>query len=160
MTDLSGERPDPAVREKAVAVLHRMFGHVPEWDEQRCLLAVGYLNQAGLLVSKLSTPPLPEEPPNGAVCRGSGNDGRDVWQRDDQEDVSVWWLTGSAEGNSYKHALNKGLQPTRRLVDMPDRDWLAGFLRGASDELTIEQCDEAAEIAIRALSEKGAPDAD
>jgi hypothetical protein len=164
MPDVSGERPDPAARPDAAgkAMLREAY-------------EAGQSESAGgphfeAWYESFWGPDLPAEPPNGSVRRGSGNDGGDVWQREDEpeDDTGTWWLTGSGEAYSYERALNAGLDPARQLVELPDpaTDQVEGIANALSTWVkerglvgqTVCGYGEIVAFVVRALSEQGAPD--
>lgn len=70
---------------------------------------------------KTHLPPLPPEPPNNTICRGRKDD---LWRRDDSLGLSPvhWHYLTSGGLYSYRVAVENGMQPTRRLVELPDPD--------------------------------------
>lgn len=127
---------------------------------------------AGGYAEMLRTPALPDEPPDGTVLRGSGTD---VWQRDDDDpndpsrsyrDVAEhWWLTGAFAPCAWAEAHEKGADPARRLVELPNPDdrravaVLSHVAMKHLDDDAVLRLDHVAAV-VRALAEQGAPDAD
>lgn len=110
-------------------------------------------------------PALPPEPPDGAVCRGEKP--WHLWHRYDAGNPtcngSSWW--SDSDPHSYEQAIKYGMDPTRRLVELPgpgDRRAVAVLSHAAMkylDDDAVLRLDNVAAV-IRALSEPGAPDAD
>lgn len=106
-----------------------------------------------------------DEPPNRAVCRGKVSYGSDpdLWyRRDVPEDgtgASTWWLDGDAF--TYERALAAGMDPSRRLMELPDPDDLAAMNRLAARarwhaRTTADaKCVEDEAWVVRALAEQG-----
>ena len=61
---------------------------------------------------------LPRQPPHGAVCRGS--EPWHLWLRWDDPDGSSSWHNLEGDVEPYERALKAGLDPARRLVELPD----------------------------------------
>lgn len=89
------------------------------------------------------------EPPDGAACRGNG---QDRWVRRDvpEDPGSTWWLYGDAY--SYQRAVAAGLDAARRLVEVPDpRDGEAMAVLARRSGVIAARCIDV----VRALTEQG-----
>lgn len=149
--------PDPATRDHALASLNeiaRVFGLITG-DE---VLVITRPVDAGISAA----PPIPIEPPNGTVLLGRDTD---LWQRDDigAEDYGGehdrWWLMGQHDAFSWEEALNRGADPSRRLVELPDPDdgaameAVRSLVRGLSREW--DPSPYLVTWVVRALAERG-----
>jgi hypothetical protein len=118
--------PDPTTRDLLADILRTFTerGHPGEpclrsgWVRESTVNAWRAQLAAIEVLDPREPPPLPAEPPDGAICLGAG---LDLWRRDDatgMKSSSMWWLNGNS--HRYGEALDMGLTPRRRLVELPD----------------------------------------
>lgn len=108
-------------------------------------------------------PPLPDEPPDGAVCLSVN--GQSLWRRCDDVDGQSRWFTTGIDSMGYAMALSHGLDPGRRLVELRDDDQtvaeLAAILgcdythRPVVSEQAFEEWQRSVRVLLRALAERG-----
>lgn len=144
----------PDTRDLAAALI---LDHFPE-SSSKAVQVANALSNAGLLVPVAPTPPLPPEPPNLTVCPGTNND---IWRRDDlSEGDGRWWRLAAGDFYSYKGAVECGMDPSRRLVELPephgnDAMHLLADLVGAEIDVPHSTAFLAARVVVRALTERG-----